>query len=93
MPEQTAFEAALEEAIAMLEQGEGMDQARFDALLAELEARRPALEAVSEDDPRAAKARELQARADALERRAAIGHGQMDEVNSLLSPLMGRKGG
>lgn len=93
MPDQTAFEAALEEAIAMFEQGEGMDRARFDALLAELEARRPALEAVPEDDPRAEKARDLKARADALERRAAIGHGQMDEVNSLLSPLMGRKSG
>jgi hypothetical protein len=92
MPEQSAFEAALEEAIALFEQGEAMNQARFDELLAELEARRPDLEAVPEDDPRAEKARELKARADALERRAAVGHGQMDEVNSFLSPLMGRKG-
>jgi uncharacterized coiled-coil protein SlyX len=91
MPEQTAFEAALEEAIALFEQGEAMNQARFDELLAELEARRPDLEAVPEDDPRAARARELQARADDLERRAAVGHGQMDEVNTLLTPLMGRK--
>lgn len=92
MPEQTAFETALEEAIALFEPGEAMNQARFDELLAELEARRPELEAVPEDDPRAARARALQARANELERRAAVGHGQMDEVNTLLTPLMGRKG-
>jgi hypothetical protein len=92
MPEQPAFETALEAAIALFEQGEAMNQARFDELLAELEARRPELEAVPEDDPRAAQARALQARANELERRAAVGHGQMDEVNTLLTPLMGRKG-
>ncbi len=98
MPDQDAFEAALEEAIALFEQGENMNQARFDELIAELEARRPALHAVPEDDPRAERARalerradELEHRADELEHRAAQGHGQMDEVNSLLSPLMGRK--
>ena len=92
MPDQAAFEAALEEAIALFEQGEAMNQARFDELLAELEARRPSLAAVPEDDPRAVRARELQERADDLEHRAAQGHGQMDEVNTLLTPLMGRKG-
>jgi hypothetical protein len=91
MPEQTAFEAALEEASAQLVQGEAGNQGRFVVLLAELVARRPDLETVPEDDPRAARARELQARADELERRAAIGHGQMDEVNTLLTPLMGKR--
>ncbi|HRL07802.1 MULTISPECIES: hypothetical protein [Brevundimonas] len=91
MPDQDAFEAALEEAIALFEQGENMNQARFDELIAELEARRPALHAVPEDDPRAERARALERRAAELEHRAAQGHGQMDEVNSLLSPLMGRK--
>ncbi|WP_312782681.1 hypothetical protein [Brevundimonas sp.] len=91
MPDQAAFEAALEEAIALFEQGEAMNQARFDELLAELEARRPSLAAVPEDDPRAARARELQERADDLEHRAAQGHGQMDEVNTLFSPLMGKR--
>jgi hypothetical protein len=46
---------------------------------------------VPEDDPRAERARALERRAAELEHRAAQGHGQMDEVNSLLSPLMGRK--
>ncbi len=91
MPDQDAFEAALEEAIALFEQGENMNQARFDELIAELEARRPALHAVPEDDPRAERARALERRAHELEHRAAQGHGQMDEVNSLLSPLMGKK--
>ncbi len=91
MPDQDAFEAALEEAIALFEQGENMNQARFDELIAELKARRPALHAVPEDDPRAERARALERRAAELEHRAAQGHGQMDEVNSLLSPLMGRK--
>ena len=91
MPDQDAFEAALEEAIALFEQGENMNQARFDELIDELEARRPDLAAVPEGDPRCDRARELQARADELEHRAAQGHGQMDEVNSLLSPLMGKK--
>lgn len=91
MPDQAAFEAALEEAIALFEQGETMNQARFDALVAELEARLPALAAAPEHDPRAEKARGLAARAAALEKRAAVGHGQMDEVNSLLAPLMGKK--
>ena len=91
MPDQDAFEAAPEEAIALFEQGENMNQARFDELIAELEARRPALHAVPEDDPRAERARALERRAAELEHRAAQGHGQMDEVNSLLSPLMGRK--
>ncbi|ANF53375.1 hypothetical protein ACLBV5_10025 [Brevundimonas sp. M1A4_2e] len=91
MPDQDAFEVALEEAIALFEQGENMNQARFDELIAELEARRPALHAVAEDDPRAERARELERRAAELEHRAAQGHGQMDEVNSLLSPLMGKK--
>jgi uncharacterized coiled-coil protein SlyX len=90
-PEQTAFDAAVHEAIVLFELGEAMNQARFDELLAELEARRPELEAVPEDDPRAAKARDLQARANELERRAAVGHGQMDEVNTLLTPLMGKR--
>jgi len=92
MPEQAAFEAALEEAIALFEQGESLNQARFDELIAELEARLPALAAAPQHDPRAEKARALAARAAALEKRAAVGQGQMDEVNSLLSPLMGRKG-
>ncbi|EKY28785.1 hypothetical protein HMPREF0185_01531 [Brevundimonas diminuta 470-4] len=91
MPDQDAFEAALEEAIALFEQGENMNQARFDELIAELESRRPALHAVAESDPRAERARELERRAAELEHRAAQGHGQMDEVNSLLSPLMGKK--
>ena len=91
MPDQDAFETALEEAIALFEQGENMNQARFDELLAELEARRPALTAVEADDPRAERARDLERRAAALEHRASEGHGQMDEVNSLLSPLMGKK--
>lgn len=91
MPDQDAFEAALEEAIALFEQGENMNQARFDELIAELESRRAALHAVTEDDPRAERARELERRAAELENRAAQGHGQMDEVNSLLSPLMGKK--
>ena len=91
MPDQDAFEAALEEAIALFEQGENMNQALSDELIAELEARRPALHAVPEDDPRAERARALERRADELEHRAAQGHGQMDEVNSLLSPLMGKK--
>ena len=91
MPDQAAFEAALDEAIALFEQGENMNQARFDELIAELEARRPALHAVPEDDPRAERARALERRADELEHRAAQGHGPMDEVNSLLSPLMGKQ--
>lgn len=84
-----AFEAALEEAMAMMEQGDTLDQARFDELLAEIETWRPRLEAVPRDDPRAEKARDLLAAADALESRAA--HGAMDEVNSMLTPLMGKK--
>lgn len=84
-----AFEAALEEAIAMFEQGETVDEARFKELLAEIESWRPRLEAVPQDDPRAGKAQSLLAAADALEARA--GHGVMDEVNSMLSPLMGRR--
>ncbi|WP_338576783.1 hypothetical protein V8J38_14930 [Brevundimonas olei] len=91
MPDQAAFEAALEEAIALFEQGETMNQARFDDLLAELQVRLPTLASAPEHDPRAEKARALAVRAAALEKRAAVGHGQMDEVNSLLSPLMGRK--
>lgn len=91
MPDQAAFEAALEEAIALFEQGEAMNQARFDELLAELEARRAALAATPPDDPRAEKARALEARAAELEHRAAQGHGQMDEVNTLFSPLMGKR--
>ena len=67
MPDQDAFEAALEEAIALFEQGENMNQARFDELIAELEARRPALHAVPEDDPRAERARALERRAAELE--------------------------
>ena len=59
-----------------------------DELIAELEARRPALAAVPEGDPRCDRARELQARADELEHRAAQGHGQMDEVNTLLTPAV-----
>lgn len=92
MPDQAAFEAALEEAIALFEQGEVMNQARFDDLLAELQQRLPTLASAPEDDPRAEKARALAIRAAVLEKRAAVGHGQMDQVNSLLSPLMGRKG-
>lgn len=92
MPDQAAFEAALEEAIALFEQGEMMNQARFDDLIAELEARLPTLAAAAEHDPRVEKARALAVRAAALEKRAAVGRGQMDEVNSLLSPLMGKKG-
>jgi hypothetical protein len=94
MPDdRNAFEAALDEAIALFEQGEGLDHARFDALLAEIEARRDALVAVPEDDPRVEDIRRLQARADELEARVAAGKGSvMDEVNQTLSPLMGRKG-
>ncbi|RZJ19554.1 MAG: hypothetical protein EON91_00485 [Brevundimonas sp.] len=84
-----AFEAALEEAMAMMEQGDTLDQARFDELLAEIESWRPRLEAVPEDDPRADRARALLAAADALE--SASAHGSMDEVNSMLTPLMGKK--
>jgi len=84
-----AFEAALEEAMAMMEQGDTLDQARFDELLAEIESWRPRLEAVPQDDPRAERARDLLSAADALEARAA--HGSMDEVNSMLTPLMGKK--
>lgn len=93
MPDQAAFEAALEEAIALFEQGEVMNQARFDDLLAELQQRLPTLAAAPQDDPRAEKSRALAVRAAELEKRAAVGHGQMDQVNSLLSPLMGRKPG
>ncbi len=94
MPDQAAFEAALEEAIALFEQGEGLDHARFDALLIEIERRREALVAVPEDDPRVEEIRRLQERADELEARVAAGKGSvMDEVNQTLAPLMGRKGG
>ena len=93
MPDQAAFEAALEEAIALFEQGEGLDHNRFDALLVEIETRRAALTAVPEDDPRVEEIRRLQERADELEARVAAGKGSvMDEVNQTLSPLMGRKG-
>ena len=93
MPDQAAFEAALEEAIARVEQGEGRDHKRFDALLAEIETRRNILAAVPEDDPRVDEIRRLQERADELEARVAAGKGSvMDEVNQTLSPLMGRKG-
>ena len=93
MPDQAAFEAALEEAIAQFEQGEGLDHKRFDALLAEIETRRNILAAVPEDDPRVDEIRRLQERADELEARVAAGKGSvMDEVNQTLSPLMGRKG-
>jgi cell division septum initiation protein DivIVA len=93
MPDQAAFEAALEEAIALFEQGEGLDHKRFDALLAEIETRRNILAAVPEDDPRVDEIRRLQERADELEARVAAGKGSvMDEVNQTLSPLMGRKG-
>ncbi|MET4682364.1 hypothetical protein [Brevundimonas faecalis] len=93
MPDQAAFEAALEEAIALFEQGEGLDHARFDALLTEIETRRAALVAVPADDPRVEHIRRLQERADDLEARVAAGRGSvMDEVNQTLSPLMGRKG-
>lgn len=89
---QKAFEAAMEEAMAMLEQGEGMDRARFDDLVAQLQ--EPVVaEALPVDDPRLIQMRNLVARAGELERSAAAGHGQMDEVNSLLSPLMGKKSG
>ena len=93
MPDQAAFEAALEEAIALFEQGEGLDHKRLDALLAEIETRRNILAAVPEDDPRVDEIRRLQERADELEARVAAGKGSvMDEVNQTLSPLMGRKG-
>ncbi|WP_409020018.1 hypothetical protein [Brevundimonas vesicularis] len=92
MTDLNAYEAALEEAMAMLEQGQEMNRARFDELIAQLGEPVPA-DAVdlSEDDPRRVGARALLARANELERSAAIGHGQMDEINSLLAPLMGRK--
>ena len=93
MPDQAAFEAALEEAIALFEQGEGLDHKRFDALLVEIETRRTTLVAVPEDDPRVEDIRRLQERADELEARVAAGKGSvMDEVNQTLAPLMGRKG-
>lgn len=86
-----AFETALEEAIALFEQGEGLDGARFDALMAEIRARLPDLEATPADDPRAEKIRQLQARANQLEARAAAQHGDvMEDVNEMLTPLMGR---
>ncbi|MNE13686.1 hypothetical protein D3C80_1065280 [compost metagenome] len=94
MPDQAAFEAALEEAIALFEQGEGLDHKRFDALLVEIETRRSALTAVPEDDPRVEDIRRLQERADELEARVAAGKGSvMEEVNQTLAPLMGRRGG
>ncbi len=86
-----AFEAALTEAIAMLDQGESLDTDRFDQLMAEIESWRPQLEAVPEDDPRAERARTLLSAAQALESRSA--HGVMDDVNTLLTPLMGRRQG
>lgn len=87
---QKAFEAAMDEAMAMLEQGEAMDRARFDELIAQL--REPVeAEAIEVSDPRLEKMRELVSRAGQLERSASQGHGQMDEVNSILSPLMGKK--
>lgn len=86
-----AFEAALTEAIAMLDQGESLDTDRFDQLMAEIESWRPRLEAVPADDPRAERARALLNAAQALERRSA--HGVMDDVNTLLTPLMGRRQG
>lgn len=86
-----AFETALEEAIALFEQGEGLDGARFDALMAEIRARLPDPDTVPPGDPRAEEIRRLQARADELEARAAAGRGSvMDEVDQTLSPLMGR---
>ena len=87
---QKAFEAAMEEAMAMLEQGEEMNRERFDELVAQLQEPVEA-EEVPHDDPRLEKMRELVTRAGLLEASAAEGHGQMDEVNSLLSPLMGKK--
>lgn len=84
-----AFEAAMEEAIALFEQGETMDQARFEELLVEIESWRPRLEAVPQGDPRAEKARALLAAAEALEARST--NGVMDQVNSMLTPLMGRR--
>jgi len=87
---QKAFEAAMEEAMAMLEQGEEMNRARFDELIAQLQEPVEA-EVVAQDDPRLEKMRELVTRAGLLETSAAEGHGQMDGVNSLFSPLMGKK--
>ena len=89
---QKAFEAAMDEAMAMLEQGEEMNRARFDELIAQLQEPVEA-EEIAPTDPRLEKMRELVARAGELERSAAQGHGQMDEVNSMLSPLMGKKAG
>lgn len=94
MKDLTAFEAAMEEAMSLLEQGQEMNRARFDELIAELSHRLEEVPAQApEDDPRMVRARALMQRANELERSAAEGHGQMDEVNSLLSPLMGRKMG
>ncbi len=92
MTDLTAYEAALEEAMALLEQGQEMNRARFDELIARLSEPVEADPAdQAEDDRRQGAARALMARANELERSAAIGHGQMDEINSLLAPLMGRK--
>lgn len=88
-PHDEAWEAALEEAINRFEQGEAVNDAHFEELVAELKARQAALKAAPEDDPRVSKLEELIQRATQLESSAALGTGPTDEVSSILGGLTG----
>lgn len=87
--QEDAWEQALEEAIAMFEQGEAVNEARFEELVAQLEARHAELVAMPYDDPRTQKLRDLRQRAASLEASAAEGHGPTDQLSSMLAPLTG----
>lgn len=84
-----AWEKALEETLAMFEQGEAVNEASFAALVAELEARHAEIVAMPYDDPRTQMLRDLHQRAASLEARAAQGHGPTDQLSSMLAPLTG----
>lgn len=84
-----AWEEALEEAIRLFEQGEALNQERFEELVAELEARHAEIVAMPEDDPRSQRMLELRERAARLEASSRLGTGPTDQLSSLLAPLTG----
>lgn len=84
-----SWEAALEEAINMIEQGENMDPARFAELVETLNHQQAEAE-IPEEDPRHQMLAALRERASALEASAAEGTGPTDQISSLLGGLVGQ---
>lgn len=84
-----AWEEALEEAIRLFEQGEMLNQQRFEELVTELEVRRAEIVAMPEDDPRSQRMLELKERAGRLEASAREGTGPTDQLSSILASLTG----